>query len=135
MRPITKTRKTAVYWVVTSQRDDGPLPCGPMGDGLMAPHSLRGPGPEPLERAVRWHGHPEMVALATQPVQRQSGKYDASDLEEPLRNATRAMIEAKLKDEGIDLSALEEPARTDVVDLMAALKMSRVPPAVSGTPD
>jgi len=34
------------------------------------------------------------------------------------------MIEAKLKGEGIDLSALEEPARTDVVDLMAARKMS-----------
>ena len=34
------------------------------------------------------------------------------------------MIEAKLKGEDSDLSALEEPARTDVVDLMAALKKS-----------
>ena len=36
----------------------------------------------------------------------------------------RAMIDAKLKGEGLDVSEPEEPARTNVVDLMAALKKS-----------
>jgi DNA end-binding protein Ku len=34
------------------------------------------------------------------------------------------MIDAKLKGEGIELSEPEEPDRTNVVDLMAALKKS-----------
>jgi len=38
MRPITKTRKTALYWVVTSQRERT-ITLRPMGDGLMA-HTL-----------------------------------------------------------------------------------------------
>jgi len=67
---------------------------------------------------------PEMVALATRLVPRQSGEYDASDFEDRYETRLRAMIEAKLKGEGIDLSASEEPARTNVVDLMAALKKS-----------
>jgi len=67
---------------------------------------------------------PEMVELATQLVQRQSGKYDASDLEDRYETRLRALIEAKLKGEGLD--AAEEPqiATSNVVDLMAALKKS-----------
>ena len=34
------------------------------------------------------------------------------------------MIDAKLKGEGLDLSVSAEPDRTNVVDLMAALKKS-----------
>ena len=67
---------------------------------------------------------PEMVQLATQLVQRQSGKYDAADLEDRYETRLRAMIDAKLKGEGIDASEPEEPERTNVVDLMAALKKS-----------
>jgi DNA end-binding protein Ku len=67
---------------------------------------------------------PAMVQLATQLVQRQSGKYDASDLEDRYETRLRALIEAKLKGEGLD--AAEEPqiATGNVVDLMAALKKS-----------
>ena len=67
---------------------------------------------------------PEMVQLATQLVQRQSGKYDASDLEDRYETRLRALIEAKLKGEGLD--AAEEPqiATSNVVDLMTALKKS-----------
>ena len=67
---------------------------------------------------------PEMVQLATQLVQRQAGKYDASDLEDRYETRLRALIEAKLKGEGID--AAEEPqiVNSNVVDLMAALKKS-----------
>jgi DNA end-binding protein Ku len=57
-------------------------------------------------------------------VQRQSGKYDAADLEDRYETRLRAMIDAKLKGEGIDASEPEVPERTNVVDLMAALKNS-----------
>ena len=63
-----------------------------------------------------------MVQLASQLVQRQSGKYDAADLEDRYETRLRAMIDAKLKGEGIDASEPEAPERTNVVDLMAALK-------------
>ena len=55
---------------------------------------------------------PEMVQLASQLVQRQSGKYDAADLEDRYETRLRAMIDAKLKGEGIDVSRPEEPGRT-----------------------
>ena len=45
---------------------------------------------------------PEMVQLATQLVQRQAGKYDAADLEDRYETRLRAMIDAKLKGEGIE---------------------------------
>jgi hypothetical protein len=64
------------------------------------------------------------VQLATQLVQRQSGKYDSADLEDRYETRLRAMIEAKLKGEGVELIEPEEPDRTNVVDLMAALKKS-----------
>jgi len=57
-------------------------------------------------------------------LQRQSGKYDAADLEDRYETRMRAMIDAKLKGEGIDTSEPEVPERTNVVDLMAALKKS-----------
>ena len=47
---------------------------------------------------------PEMVRLASQLVQRQSGKYDADDLEDRYETRLRAMIDAKLKGECLDVS-------------------------------
>ncbi len=58
-------------------------------------------------------------------IQRQTGKYDPSDLEDRYETRLRAMIDAKLKGEGIDLEApvaLTSPS--NVIDLMAALKKS-----------
>ena len=68
---------------------------------------------------------PEMVQLAAQLVQRQVGKCDSADLEDRYETRLRAMIDAKLKGEGIDLEA-EAPAEpaSNVVDLMAMLKKS-----------
>jgi hypothetical protein len=66
---------------------------------------------------------PEMVQLATQLVQRQVSKYDSADLEVHYENRRRAMIDAKLKGEGIDRQAGEAIApASNVIDLMAALK-------------
>ena len=67
---------------------------------------------------------PEMVQLARQLIDRQTTKYDPSDLEDRYETRLRAMIDAKLKGEGIDLAEPEEPDRSNVIDLMAALKKS-----------
>ena len=68
---------------------------------------------------------PEMVQLATQLIQRQAGKYDPGDLEDRYETRLRAMIDAKLKGEGIDLEAdVTPPRETNVVDLMTVLKQS-----------
>jgi DNA end-binding protein Ku len=66
----------------------------------------------------------EMVALAKQLIDRQTAAYDPSDLEDRYETRLRAMIDAKLKGEGIDLSEPAEPAESNVIDLMAALKKS-----------
>ena len=67
---------------------------------------------------------PEMVQLARQLIDRQTTKYDPSDLEDRYETRLRAMIDANLKGEGIDLSEPAEPDRSTVIDLMAALKKS-----------
>jgi DNA end-binding protein Ku len=68
---------------------------------------------------------PEMVQLATQLVQRQVGKYESADLEDRYETRLRAIIDAKLKGEGIDTEAdVPVEATSNVVDLMAALKNS-----------
>jgi DNA end-binding protein Ku len=65
-----------------------------------------------------------MVALAKQLITRQTTAYDPSDLEDRYETRLRAVIDAKLTGEGIDVSEPAEPDRTNVVDLMAALKKS-----------
>jgi DNA end-binding protein Ku len=66
----------------------------------------------------------EMVQLAKQLIERQTNRYDPSDLEDRYETRLRAMIEAKLKGEGIETGAAAEPDHGNVVDLMAALKKS-----------
>jgi DNA end-binding protein Ku len=67
---------------------------------------------------------PEMVALAKQLIDRQTTQYDPADLEDRYETRLRAMIDAKLKGEGIDPSEPVEPDHSNVIDLMAALKKS-----------
>jgi DNA end-binding protein Ku len=66
----------------------------------------------------------EMVKLATQLVDRQTAAYDPADIEDRYETRLRAMLDAKLKGEGVDLEAVPEPPATNVVDLMAALRRS-----------
>jgi DNA end-binding protein Ku len=66
----------------------------------------------------------EMVKLATQLVDRQTAAYDPADTEDRYETRLRAMLDAKLKGEGVDLEAVPEPPATNVVDLMAALRRS-----------
>ena len=124
---ITKTGKTALARVVISQRERT-IAIRPSGDGLIA-HTLYeerdlNKSQDLFEGVAGIKVDPEMVQLASQLVQRQSGKYDAADLEDRYETRLRAMIDAKLKGEGIDASEPEAPERTNVVDLMAALKQS-----------
>ena len=67
---------------------------------------------------------PDMVNLATQLIDRQVGKYDPADIEDRYEARLRAVIDAKLKGEGIEPEAEDAPDRGNVIDLMAALKKS-----------
>ncbi len=125
---IAKTGKTALARVVISQRERT-IALRPLGDGLMAhalyeDRDLNSPK-ELFDGLADVKTDPEMVQLATQLVQRQAGKYEFGDLEDRYETRLRALIDAKLKGEGIDLEE-EAPqvAASNVVDLMAALKKS-----------
>ena len=125
---IAKAGMTALSRVVISQRERT-IALRPMGDGLMAhtlyeDRDLNSPK-ELFDGMAEIKTDPEMVQLATQLVQRQAGKYDSADLEDRYETRLRALIDAKLKGEGIDAEA-DVPATTtsNVVDLMAALKKS-----------
>ena len=124
---IAKTGKVALSRVVIAQRERT-IALRPVDGGLMA-HTLYedrdlNSGQEVFDGLDGIKVDPEMVQLATQLVQRQAGKYDASDLEDRYETRLRALIDAKLKGEGLE--AAEEPqiATGNVVDLMAALKKS-----------
>ena len=125
---IAKTGMTAISRVVISQRERT-IALRPMGDGLMA-HTLHedrdlNSPKELFDGMAEIKTDPEMVQLATQLVQRQVGKYESADLEDRYETRLRAMIDAKLKGEGIDTeSDAPVEAISNVVDLMAALKNS-----------
>ena len=57
-------------------------------------------------------------------LQRQKGKFEPDDTEDRYETRLREVIEAKLKGEGIEPEAAEEPRGDNVIDLMAALKRS-----------
>jgi DNA end-binding protein Ku len=67
---------------------------------------------------------PSMIALATQLIDRQNGKFQSEDTEDRYEGKLRELIEAKLKGEGITPDQASEPDRGNVIDLMAALKAS-----------
>jgi DNA end-binding protein Ku len=124
---IAKTGKVAISRVVISQRERT-IALRPVDEGLMA-HTLHedrdlNSGKELFEGMEGIKIDPEMVQLATQLVQRQSGKYDASDLEDRYEKRLRALIDAKLKGEGIEAEEEPEIVTSNVVDLMATLKKS-----------
>jgi DNA end-binding protein Ku len=124
---IAHTGKVALSRVVISQRERT-IALRPVDEGLMA-HTLHedrdlNSGKELFEGMEGIKVDPEMVQLATQLVQRQSGKYDASDLEDRYEKRLRALIDAKLKGEGIEAEEEPEIVTSNVVDLMATLKKS-----------
>ena len=123
---IAETGKVALARVVISQRERT-IALRPLGDGVMA-HTLyeqrdMNSSKDLFEDAAKLKPDAEMVALAKQLIQRQSGNYDSADLEDRYETRLRAMLDAKIKGEGFHEEAA--PAdRANVIDLMAALKKS-----------
>jgi DNA end-binding protein Ku len=124
---IAKTGKTALTRVVISQRERT-IALRPMGVGLMA-HTLYedrdlNSADEYFEDAAQLKIDPEMVELATQLIQRKSGKYDPADLEDRYETRLRALIDAKLTGGGLVTEPERPIERGNVIDLVAALKRS-----------
>jgi DNA end-binding protein Ku len=124
---IAETGKVALARVVIGQRERT-IAIRAAPGGLVA-HTLDeqrdiNDAKSILGDAAETKTDPEMVALAKQLIDRQTTTYDPSDLEDRYETRLRAMIDAKLKGEGIDVSEPAEPDRTNVVDLMSALKKS-----------
>ena len=126
-KAIEEAGRVALARVVIGQRERT-IALRPMPGGLVA-HTLDeqrdiNDARSILGDAAEIKTDPEMVALAKQLIERQTTTYNPSDLEDRYEARLRAMIDAKLKGEGIDVSEPQEPDRTNVVDLMAALKKS-----------
>lgn len=124
---IVATGKVALSRVVIARRERA-IAIMPMGKGLVV-HTLH------EERDLNDYGalfdtlpdskpDPAMVKLAEELIDRQVGDYDPADTEDRYEARLRAVIDAKLKGEGIDVEEEEQPDRSNVVDLMAALRKS-----------
>jgi DNA end-binding protein Ku len=122
---ISRTGRVALSRVVIGQRERviavRPYDKGLAAHTLYEQRDLNGASslfddPGPMDQ--------EMVKLATELVDRQTANYDPADIEDRYETRLRAMLDAKLKGEGIELAEAEEPPRSNVVDLMAALKRS-----------
>ena len=124
---IRKSRTAALSRVVISRRERA-VAIIPSGDGLVC-HTLHEPN-DLWDGAKLWEDvgdvkpEADMVALATQLIERQNGKFQPDDTKDRYEAKLREVIEAKLKGEGISPEEPAEPDRSNVVDLMAALKAS-----------
>jgi DNA end-binding protein Ku len=124
---IEATGRVALSRVVIAQRERT-IALRPVEGGLAA-HTLHeqrdiNDAKAVFEDATTIKTDPEMVALARQLIDRQTSTYDPSDIEDRYETRLRAMVDAKLKGEGIEDEETEEEDRGNVVDLMAALKKS-----------
>lgn len=124
---IRKSRAAALSRVVISRREH-PVAVIPSGKGLVC-HTLH--QPEDLwDAGLLWEDigdvKPEaaMVALATELIERQNGRFQPDDTKDRYEAKLREVIEAKLKGEGITPEEPSQPDQGNVIDLMAALKAS-----------
>jgi DNA end-binding protein Ku len=124
---IVSTGKMALARVVIARRERA-IGITPLGKGLVA-HTLHeerdlNDSADLFDDLPATGSDPEMVKLATQLIERQSGKYDPADVEDRYEARLREVIDAKLKGKGIEPLDEEEPDRGNVIDLMAALRRS-----------
>ncbi|MDP9104053.1 MAG: Ku protein [Pseudomonadota bacterium] len=134
---IARTGKVALTRVVISQRERT-VALRPMDGGLVA-HTLNeqrdlNPAEHLFDSAKYVHLDPEMIALATQLVERQSEDYDPADLEDRYETRLRAMLDAKIKGEGVRTDTVPALADSNVIDLMAALRKSLGQPLAPAEP-
>jgi DNA end-binding protein Ku len=122
---IRRTGEVALSRVVISQRERT-IALRPYGDGIAA-HTLNEQqdlnDTRQLFEGDAIKVDEEMVKLAAELIRRQTSPYQPSDIEDRYERRMREMIQAKLKGEGITQEAAE-PAQSNVIDLMAALKRS-----------
>ena len=126
-KAFVETGRVALSRVTIARRERAVL-IAPMTGGL-AVHTLL--EDRDLNRAADVFGQAlthvpdgEMVALAKQLVARQAGAYDPADVEDRYETRLRAVIDAKLKGQGLQAAEPETARPGNVVDLMAALKKS-----------
>ena len=126
-KAIAETGRVALARVVIAQRERT-IAIRAMPEGLVA-HTLDEQRDINDARAIfdnttEMKIDSEMVQLAKQLIDRQTTTYDPSDLEDHYETRLRAMIDAKLQGQGVDLAEPAESDRGNVIDLMAALKKS-----------
>jgi DNA end-binding protein Ku len=124
---IAKTGKMALARVVISRRERA-IGIMPMGKGLVAhtlheERDLNSPA-DVFDKLPDMKVDPEMVQLATQLIERQSGKYDPADFEDRYEARMRELIDAKLKGVGFEVEEEDQSDRGNVIDLMGALRRS-----------
>lgn len=124
---VAQAGKVALSRVVIARRERA-VAIRPMGRGL-AIHTLHeerdlADAAGLFQSVPTAAPDPEMVELAAQLIGRQAGRYDPADAEDRYETRLRAVIDAKLQGEGLAPDAEPEPDRTNVVDLMDALKRS-----------
>lgn len=124
---IAETDRLALSRVVIGQRERT-VALRPIEGGLVA-HTLSenrdiNDADAVFDGATDVKIDPEMVQLAKQLIERQTADYDPSDIEDRYEARLRAMLDAKLKGEGIQPDEEIAPDRSNVVDLMSALKKS-----------
>ena len=124
---IRKIRTAAISRVVIARRERA-VAIIPSGKGLVChtPHEPSDLWDAGAVFEAIGSGTPEadMVALAIQLIERQSGKFQPDDTKDRYEAKLRDVIGAKLKGEGIKAEEPAEPDRGNVIDLMAALKAS-----------
>src|SRR5262249_19032064 len=137
---IAKTGKVALARVVISQRERT-VALRALDDGGIMAHTLYeerdiNSAKDLFDDLAGVKTDPQMVGLASQLIGRQSGQFAPADLEDRYETRLRAMIDAKLKGESVDVEAdITPPRDTNVVDLMTVLKQSLgQTPAHEGVP-
>jgi DNA end-binding protein Ku len=124
---IRKSSVAALSRIVIAQRERAVV-IMPSGKGMVC-HTLHDPR-DLWDSSPLWQDiddatpEADMITLATQLIDRQSGRFKPDDTTDRYEAKLREVIDAKLKGEGIDTEPQEEPDRGNVVDLMAALKAS-----------
>jgi DNA end-binding protein Ku len=123
---IAKTGRVALARVVISQRERT-IAIRPTAEGLVAQTLYEdrdlNSAADAYDGVTELGSDPEMVQLAVQLIDRQTGKYDPADVEDKYEIRLRAMIDAKLAGKGVEPKREEVP-ESNVIDLMAALKKS-----------
>jgi DNA end-binding protein Ku len=124
---IARTSRLALSRVVIARRERA-VAIRPLDRGLVA-HTLHEAedihDPSELFASIPpLKPEAEMVKLATQLVDRQTGNFDPSDMKDRYEARLREVIEAKLRGEGIEPEPEVQEDRGNVIDLMAALKRS-----------